>query len=306
MVRKKARKDETEAAAPRKPTTRKRTKRRQAAASPAASGGAAGMCDDIIRNIFARLPARTLVASMALSKHHCRMILSPELRSLHCRTRRSPDAGRLGCDAPTRSLTGTRYISTKYINTCNGVLLFAHSRRCVLWNPCVANSNSEKEVIIPVTENEEEDCVLGWGYGTRSQTYKLLVVQRCKGNSRYDRRLRLSNLLYLFNASTMKMSRLNLPWNLMLESSQYAFCWGYKPTLVSPENIIGEVGRDVERCLGHATDIFEVLKTVNEQEKRTGREATLTTMCFMDYLVRILRRLPENMQEAIECTHEYL
>ncbi|GJN22872.1 hypothetical protein PR202_gb10476 [Eleusine coracana subsp. coracana] len=142
MVTKKARKDEIEAAAPRKPATRKRTKRRQAT-SPAASG-AAVMCDDIIRNIFARLPARTLVASMMLSKHHCRMILSPEFSSLHCRLGpplphpqtayivtvaiahkcggyivsgfhqfHVADAGRLGCDAPMRSLTGTKHMQRR-------------------------------------------------------------------------------------------------------------------------------------------------------------------------------------------------
>lgn len=72
---------------------------------------------------------------------------------------------------------------------------------------------------------------------------------------------------------------------------------------MSPERIIGG---DAEGCLGHATDIIEVLKIANEQEKSKGREATLTTMYFMDYLVRIMRRLPENMQQAMECMREHL
>ena len=131
------------------------------------------MCDDIVRSILARLPARILVALMTLSKHHRRMILCPEFRSLHCRlgpplsrpqiayiaTAQIGREGRVvsefhsfhfagGAGAPTRSLTGTSYLGMKYINSCRGVLLLANSCRCVFWNPCVANSEN-KEVTIP-------------------------------------------------------------------------------------------------------------------------------------------------------------
>lgn len=203
---KESRKDEIAAAA----TTRKLKRNMKRGAGTAASPGgsrAAGMCDDIVRNILARLPVRTVVASMALSKHHQSMVLCPEFASLHRRLRppapqrqvayvatarmlanssgfhgfHVADAGRLGCNAPMRSLTGTRYVSMKYVNTCNGVLLFADSQKCVLWNPCLANS--DKEVIIPDTQNG--DRVLGWGYGTRSEPYKLLLARECKGNSLY-------------------------------------------------------------------------------------------------------------------------
>ena len=71
----------------------------------------------------------------------------------------------------------------EYVNTCNGVLLFAGSQRCVLWNPCVANSE-KKEVTIP--GSTRGDCVLGFGYGKRSQTYKLLIARKCESNSYYD------------------------------------------------------------------------------------------------------------------------
>ena len=82
MPKKKERKHEIEAAAaPTKPATTR--KRRRGASSAAAS--VSGMCDDIVCSIFARLPARTLVACTTLSKHHRRMILCPEFRSLHFR-----------------------------------------------------------------------------------------------------------------------------------------------------------------------------------------------------------------------------
>jgi len=80
MAKKKERKHEIQAAAaPRKPATKRKRKR------GASSAAALGMCDDIVRSILARLPARTLVACTTLSKHHRRMILCPEFRSLHFR-----------------------------------------------------------------------------------------------------------------------------------------------------------------------------------------------------------------------------
>ncbi|GJN01889.1 hypothetical protein PR202_ga19191 [Eleusine coracana subsp. coracana] len=66
---------------PSAPAARKR--KRGGRRSGDASGK--GICDDVIRSIFARLPARAAVASMVLSKDHRRMICSPEFRSLHCR-----------------------------------------------------------------------------------------------------------------------------------------------------------------------------------------------------------------------------
>ena len=80
-TKKKARKDETEeaAAAPQKPSTTSKRKRKRGSSAAAAS---TTICnDDVLRSIFARLPVRSLVVSMTLSKHHRRMILSPEFRS---------------------------------------------------------------------------------------------------------------------------------------------------------------------------------------------------------------------------------
>ncbi|RLN16178.1 hypothetical protein C2845_PM02G34000 [Panicum miliaceum] len=207
MAKKKEGKHEIEEAAPRKPATTRKRKRGASMRSAAASG----MCDDaIVRSIFARLPARTLVASMALSKHHRRMILCPEFRSLHCRlgpplprqqiayiatakigrggyvvsefhSFHVASAGLGGGGAPTRSLTGASYLGMKYINSCRGVLLLANSCRCVFWNPCCVANNEKKEVAIP--GSTRGDCVLGFGYGTRSQTYKLLIARKCQSNS---------------------------------------------------------------------------------------------------------------------------
>ncbi|BAT06023.1 Os08g0491600 [Oryza sativa Japonica Group] len=55
------------------------------AGTSSSSFGGAAICDDVVRNIFARLPARDAVASMALSWHHRRLITSPDFVRLHCR-----------------------------------------------------------------------------------------------------------------------------------------------------------------------------------------------------------------------------
>jgi len=59
------------------------SKKRKRGAFDGAPG--AGVCDDVLGSILARLPARTAVACTALSKRHRRLILSPAFRSLHCR-----------------------------------------------------------------------------------------------------------------------------------------------------------------------------------------------------------------------------
>ncbi|RLN42112.1 hypothetical protein C2845_PM01G06770 [Panicum miliaceum] len=415
------------------------------------------MCDDIVRSIFARLPARTLVASMALSKHRRRMILCPEFRSLHCRL--GPPLSRphiayittaqigrggyvvsefhsfhvagagLGSGAPARSLTGTGYLGMKYINSCRGVLLLANSGRCMFWNPCCVANNEKKEAIIP--GSTRGDCVMGFGYGSRSQTYKLLIARKYAGeqrpqwrtvlsgnrkgesffyktydssreffiNSLYidgiiyllhitkkvlfafdvddetvttinlpgngyipDDHLETSRLmevlgrpcmetgdwnsttlwmltvdhqweqkcvfdkktnaergsitgawdcggvvvlhtdgsyshpsrLYLLRPSTTEIFCTNLPCNLKPALMEYAFCWGYKPTLVPPGSVVGELSQEKKK------HIMKPLEPLNEQEKRKGQEATLTTVCLMEFLAGVMRRIPENLQQVIE------
>jgi len=142
---------------------------------------AAVLCDDVVGNILARVPARTAVASMALSRRHRRLIRSPEFRSLHCRlapplprphiaylvtaTVRMRPAGKdevpasafqgfhvAGNDPmPMRALAGPRFSDVGYVNTCNGIVLLAGDKysaqsRCILWNPAVADVVAEVSV----------------------------------------------------------------------------------------------------------------------------------------------------------------
>lgn len=160
-----AREDEIEAAAaaPSGPAARKRTR------TGGASTAAPGMCDDVVRSIFARVPARTAVASMALSSHHRRLMRCPDFIALHSRlgpplprphvayiatakVRRSSGAGARGpvsgyhgfhvaggggSNAPMRAVAGPLYLNKRFVNTCNGVVLLAGKPRpttCVLWN----------------------------------------------------------------------------------------------------------------------------------------------------------------------------
>ncbi|CAN6240704.1 unnamed protein product [Urochloa humidicola] len=205
--------DEREAAPPRGPAPS--SKRKRAATDGGAPG--ASVCDDVVTNIFARLPARTAVACTTLSKHHRGLIRSPEFTSLHRRLgaplpsphiayiatapiRRRPEQKKPvnvfhafhvagsggGGGAPMRSLAGWRYLGMRYINTCNGVVLLARKKfscpcRCVLWNPAVADGGVT-EVTIPDPWETSDYRILGLGYGRRSETYKLLMCRRTGTN----------------------------------------------------------------------------------------------------------------------------
>jgi len=41
------------------------------------------------------------------------------------------------------------------------------------------------------------------------------------------------------------------------------------------------------------------LKPVNEPDRRKGHKETLDTVCFMEFLVRIMQKLPENVEDVI-------
>ncbi|CAN6322174.1 unnamed protein product [Urochloa humidicola] len=201
MGKRRAREDEVAAAAaaPRNSVAKKRRRRRTRGS----------MCDDVLRSIFARVPARTAVASMALSKHHRR--LAPPLPHPHvayvatAKVRRSggggardrPVSGYLGfhlaggggvggSNAPMRALAGPACLGKSYVNTCNGVVLLAGKPRpstCVLWNPAV--SDDEKEVTVPVPDRDDP-VILGLGYGPKTQSYKLLLTRRQKLRATLD------------------------------------------------------------------------------------------------------------------------
>ncbi|KAL6636662.1 hypothetical protein ACP70R_024234 [Stipagrostis hirtigluma subsp. patula] len=478
------------------PVVYMRKRKRGDRTAAAAPSNCAGVCDDVLRGIFARLPAREVVASMALSKHHRRLLRCPEFRSLHCRlspplprphiayvatakiarsTARGPVAGAgLSGDAPIRALTGGIHLYNKHVNTCNGVVLLAGTPMptCVLWNPAVADK--EQVVTVPVPAGRapasKEWAILGLGYGRRTNTYKLLLSHRLSnspsyssGVARYPKELLVytlgvageqpplrtlssaglkldgeiddeslyihgtiyalhvngsmkpvilafdvddetvtainmpterdntydcdvpghpmsklmelsgrpcidvsanfiralwlltadhlweqrcviineyiasyeeclthrwsvigvwdcggalvlylhdkfsdDNRLYLYHVKAKKMFRKDLPPNLAPEGSNlkpekphYKFCWGYKPTLVSPESIIAGEINQAERRREFMADIMEAWKPTREQDRRKGRKTTLGTVCFMEFLVRIMEKLPHNMQEVI-------
>ncbi|CAL5030311.1 unnamed protein product [Urochloa decumbens] len=199
---------ERENAVPSVPAARKRKR----AAIIGGDASCSQICDDVTVSILARLPARAAVACTALSKHHRGLIRSPKFRSLHFRLapplprphiaylatvpiKRIPDqedpvsvfhgfhvAGAAGLNSSAmRVLTGWRYLGTKHVNTCNGVVLlaikeFSTVTRCILWNPAVADA--AREVLVPEPSPVSECLVLGLGYGRRSKTYKLLLCRK--------------------------------------------------------------------------------------------------------------------------------
>lgn len=90
-----------------------------------------------------------------------------------------------------------------------------------------------------------------------------------------------------------------LPPNLKPNVTEYAFCWGYKPTLVPSGSVVGDLSQEKKK-----SDIIKPLKPLNEQEKRIGQEATLTVVCLMEFLAGVMRTLPENLQQVIQELHE--
>ncbi|TVU41591.1 hypothetical protein EJB05_15122, partial [Eragrostis curvula] len=106
--------------------------------------------------------------------------------------------------------------------------------------------------------------------------------------------------LHMTNASTMKAFQTRLPPKIAPEWLGYAFCWGFKPTLISPESIVGKLSQDEERRRERTAYIMEALKPVSENERTEGPKATLNTVCFMEFLVRIMQKLPDDMQDVIE------
>jgi len=82
--------------------------------------------------------------------------------------------------------------------------------------------------------------------------------------------------------------------------SNYAFCWGYRPTLEAPSSVVGKLQQDEDRCRESSTYMMKALKPVAEQDRRKGQEAALNTVCFMDFLVRIMQKLPKDMQQVLE------
>ncbi|KAL6652126.1 hypothetical protein ACP70R_011051 [Stipagrostis hirtigluma subsp. patula] len=461
-----------EAALPASAPDAKKTKR---GAEDEAPGG--GMCDDVVHNIFARLPARAAVASMALSKHHRRLIRSPEFGALHCRLapplprphvayvatdaikirpgQEEPLSGYVGFhvaggglsggdgnNAPMRALAGERYLDRRYVNTCNGVVLLASREysapcKCILWNPAVAGV--VKEVTVPAEPAGSELLVLGLGYGRKSNAYKLLLCRagaahrfdhadcslvmyelgdvehqpqlqtvtpaelvreineesiyidgtiylldkkisailaldvdegtvtsihmplgpdgdptpslnvvsnlmelsgrpclvtrygsskalwlllvdhqwkrKCLiHNSRYcfvvgvwdcggvlvlfsQNRLREPYRIYLYHLTSENMFKASLSLDLAPKLLDHEICWGYRPTLVSPRNIVGKFNHDKER---QPTNIMKALKPITQQFTRKGRKATLNIVCVMDLLVRIMQKLPDEIQEVVE------
>uniref|UniRef100_J3MU27 F-box associated beta-propeller type 3 domain-containing protein n=1 Tax=Oryza brachyantha TaxID=4533 RepID=J3MU27_ORYBR len=211
------------------------------AQAPPSSPSAGAICDDVVRHIFARLPARDAVASMVLSPYHRRLITSQEFRRLHCRHGEplprphiayvataavfshrhtigrvkslekwaqeraqlgfgtggfacmsrydpaDPDSSRYhgfhvagaGRTNPMRALAGKMYNHRKYVGTCNGVILLSGG---LLLNPAVADGHRE----VPIDTSSSH--ILGFGYGPRTGTYKLLVSEhKWVPNPKYPR-----------------------------------------------------------------------------------------------------------------------
>ncbi|KAG2568387.1 hypothetical protein PVAP13_7NG023900 [Panicum virgatum] len=78
---------------------------------------------------------------------------------------------------------------------------------------------------------------------------------------------------------------------------RHVFCWGYRPTLVTPRSVAGG-----EPPPHHGAGVVAALNPVIERDVNAGRKRTLETVCFMDTLLHIMRQLPD---KANDIAREY-
>lgn len=67
-------------------------------------------------------------------------------------------------------------------------------------------------------------------------------------------------------------------------------------TLVSSGSIIGKLDQGVGRRWELPADMMKVLQPVAERDRKQGHEATLDTVSFMNVLVCIMQRLPDDLR----------
>ncbi|GJN01895.1 hypothetical protein PR202_ga19197 [Eleusine coracana subsp. coracana] len=103
--------------------------------------------------------------------------------------------------------------------------------------------------------------------------------------------------LFLYEVATEKMLTENLSYDLTPRGSHYSFCWGYKPTLLSPESIIDELNQDVNWLGIHKDNIVKAKKPFHKEDKRKIPKAALSNIRFMEYLVRVIEKLPGILQD---------
>ncbi|CAN6236092.1 unnamed protein product [Urochloa humidicola] len=80
------------------------------------------------------------------------------------------------------------------------------------------------------------------------------------------------------------------------EGRRYVFCWGYRPTLVSPGSILGGGARPL---LQRGGGVAAALNPVLERDVSAGRRRTMETVCFMDMLLHIMRQLPDKAEDVV-------
>jgi hypothetical protein len=70
---------------------------------------------------------------------------------------------------------------------------------------------------------------------------------------------------------------------------------------VSAQSIL-ELSQDEERRrnIANAKDIMEALKPIRDKDSREGPKAILDTVSFMEFLVSVMRKLPDDVQDVIK------
>ena len=112
---------------------------------------------------------------------------------------------------------------------------------------------------------------------------------------------RYSKVAYLHMYDTRngeEFSRLPVPRPVAEQggAGRVVLCWGYRPTLVSPGSIAGGAPPR-RRCAGGVPAASDPQL---ERDVDAGRERTLEVVCFMNLLLYITRKLPDNAKDVIK------
>lgn len=126
--------------------------------------------------------------------------------------------------------------------------------------------------------------------------YSLVGAWDCGGGSL----LLLTNgtgILLSDGSSSSKVVECATPRSLTMEKkTEYALCWGYRPTIVSPRSIIGARSH-VRQNLGR---IYDIVEPVIELHKERARAERLHVKCVMELLLQVMRTLPQEREHFLK------
>uniref|UniRef100_A0A0D9X974 F-box domain-containing protein n=1 Tax=Leersia perrieri TaxID=77586 RepID=A0A0D9X974_9ORYZ len=212
----------------------------------------------------------------------------------------------LAFDVDDETITSTNLPGKRVVGSETGSLHLKSELMEMSGRLCVATVDDGDERCIAVwllSEDRrwEQRCLF---FNGMCRWGDLAGVWNCDGVLLIFMQTSNKNRILLYDDARDDLYYIKTPPNASPEKMDYRIWWGYKPTLVSPANIVGELSQDEQR-LRDLTASLDALKPVDEMDKRNGHDAALHTVCFMEFLVGIMRKLPDQLDHGIVTLHRF-